>query len=328
MAGLSKQKQKLLMMKEFFEHRTDEDHAVTGSRLIEILADNGIKAERKTIYDDIKTLCDSGMDIEIKKSGHSNAYYLGDRLFQEEELYVLADAVASCKFLTKKKSQELIRKIQNLTSDYKAGQLKRAVYVENRTKNFNEQIYYAINKIQQGIFDNKEITFKYSEFNPDKKVILKHNGETYRVSPYTLVWESENYYLVCYCEKHKKICRYRVDRMFSVEVSDEPRRKLSDEENEQVVNLQSIYGMYGGKTETVTMQFDNSLANAVIDRFGAKAHTRRNTENTLCLTEDVQIAPTFWGWFFQFGDKAKILAPENVVEQAKEEIRKLADIYK
>ena len=328
MAGLSKQKQKLLMMKDFFEHRTDEEHPVTGNRLIEILAENGIKAERKTIYDDIKTLCDSGMDIEIKKTGHSNAYYLGDRLFQEEELYVLADAVASCRFLTKKKSQELIRKIQTLTSDYKAGQLKRSVYVEKRTKNFNEQIYYAINKIQEGIFENKEITFKYTEFNPDKKVHFKHDGEIYRVSPYILVWESENYYLVCYCEKHKKICRYRVDRMLNVEVSETPRRKLTDEENEQVTNLQSVYGMFGGEKVTVTIQFDNSLANAVIDRFGTKAHITRNSDDTFYLTEDVQIAPTFWGWLFQFGEKAKIISPENMVEQAKDEIQKIAGLYK
>lgn len=328
MAGGSRQKQKLLTMKDFFEHQTDENHAVTGNRLIDYLSDIGIKAERKTIYNDIKTLCGSGMDIEIKKDGHSNAYYLGERLFQDEELFVLADAVASCRFLTKKKSQELIRKIQKLTSDYKATRLKRSIYVEKRAKNFNEQIYYAINKIQEGIFENKEITFKYSQFTPDKKVILKHNGEIYRVSPYSLVWENENYYLICYCTKHNKICRYRVDRMLNVSTEKTERKKLTDEENEQVTNLQSLYGMYGGELESVTMRFDNSLANAVMDRFGTKLHTSRDSESTFRITADVQIAPTFWGWFFQFGNKAKILGPETVVEAAKKEIAKLADCYK
>ena len=160
MTGVSRQKQKLLTMKKLFETKTDEKHTITGNRLIEILGDYGIKAERKTIYDDIKTLCDSGMDIEITKDGHSNAYYLAQRLFQDEELYVLADAVASSRFLTQKESKELLKKIQSLTSEHKAKDLRRMVYVSNRTKTFNEQIYYAINSIQEGIFSGLEIPLK------------------------------------------------------------------------------------------------------------------------------------------------------------------------
>ncbi|MBR1862818.1 MAG: WYL domain-containing protein [Ruminococcus sp.] len=316
MAGLSRQKQKLLTMRKLFESKTDQDHSITGARLIEVLAQDGIKAERKTIYDDIKTLSDSGLDIVTVKDGHSNAYYLGERTFQDEELFVLADAVASSRFLTKKKSQELIRKIQTLTSEFKARQLRRAVYVENRAKNFNEQIYYNINNIQSGIFEEKEIRFKYTELNPDKKAVLKQS-DYYVVSPCTLVWENDNYYLVCYCNKHEKICRYRVDRMLSVEVTENDSRKLSDEEKAEVTNQQSIYGMFGGKLESVTMQFDNSLANVVFDKFGMNCRPRRNSENTFCLTADVQIAPTFWGWFFQFGSRARILAPDHVIEQAR-----------
>ena len=328
MAVQSRQKQKLLTMKELFEKRTDEHHSFTGARLIEILGDSGIKAERKTIYDDIKTLRDSGMDIVTVKDGHSNAYYLGARVFQQEELFVLADAVASSRFLTKKKSQDLIKKLQSLTSDYMGKELRRQIYVDNRAKNFNEQIYYSVNRIQEGIFDEKEIRFKYTEFNPDKKQILKHNGEPYTVSPYSLVWENENYYLVCYCNKHGKICRYRVDRMIGVEVTEANARKLSDDERAEVSNMQSLYGMFGGKTESVTMQFDNSLANVVIDKFGMNCHPHKNPDDTFYLTVDVQIAPTFWGWFFQFGNRAKILAPDNVIEQAKEYLREIADNYR
>lgn len=315
-------------MRKLFESKTDENHSLTGAKLIEILANDGIKAERKTIYDDIKTLSDSGLDIVTVKDGHSNAYYLGARVFQDEELFVLADAVASCRFLTKKKSQELIRKIQTLTSEYKAKQLRRLIYVDNRTKNFNEQIYYAINTIQAGIFDEMQIRFRYTEFNPDKKQILKHGGEFYTVSPYSLVWENENYYLICYCNKHEKICRYRVDRMINVESTHDEARKLTDEEKADVTNLQSVYGMFGGKLESVTMQFDNSLANVVIDKFGMNCHPHRNSEETFCLTADIQIAPTFWGWFFQFGSKAKILAPENVVEQAKSYLEEIQNNYR
>lgn len=180
MTGVSRQKQKLLTMKKLFETKTDEKHTITGNRLIEILGDYGIKAERKTIYDDIKTLCDSGMDIEITKDGHSNAYYLAQRLFQDEELYVLADAVASSRFLTQKKSKELLKKIQSLTSEHKAKDLRRMVYVSNRTKTFNEQIYYAINSIQEGIFSGLEIHFKYYEYTVEKRKQLRHGARCIR----------------------------------------------------------------------------------------------------------------------------------------------------
>ncbi len=314
-------------MKQLFEHRTDEKHTLTGNRLIEILGENGIKAERKTIYDDIKTLCDSGMDIETTKDGHSNAYYLADRLFQDEELYVLADAVASSKFLTLKKSKELIKKLQQLTSDYKAKDLRRLVYVENRTKTFNEQIYYAINKIQEGIFTQSQIRFKYFEYTVEKKKQLKHGGEVYTVSPYALVWENENYYLVCFSEKHQKISRFRVDRMTQVDMTELPARDLSDEEQAEVTNLQSLYGMYGGELMELKIQFDNSLINVVMDRFGEKTICHKNSENTFYINREVQIAPTFWGWLFQFGSKAKILEPASAVEMAKAEIGKLSSNY-
>lgn len=328
MTGVSRQKQKLLTMKKLFETKTDEKHTITGNRLIEILGDYGIKAERKTIYDDIKTLCNSGMDIEITKDGHSNAYYLAQRLFQDEELYVLADAVASSRFLTQKKSKELLKKIQSLTSEHKAKDLRRMVYVSNRTKTFNEQIYYAINSIQEGIFSGLEIHFKYYEYTVEKRKQLRHGGEVYTVSPYSLVWENDNYYLVCYCEKHEKICRYRVDRMTQVTVTDIPRRELSEEEKTEVTNRQTIYGMYGGELMTLQLQFDNKLIDVVMDRFGEKTICHKNSDNTFYINEEVQVAPTFWGWLFQFGPQAKVLGPERAVEMAKDAISDIADCYK
>lgn len=328
MAGLSKQKQKLLIMEQLFNKRTDENHALTGNQLIDILAHQDIKAERKTIYDDIATLCDSGIKLEVTKIGHSNAYFLSERLFQDEELFLLADAVASSKFLTIKKSNELIKKLQSLTSDHKAKQLRRSIYVDNRTKAFNENIYYTINTVQEGIFSDRNITFNYFEYSLEKRKQLKHGGELYTVSPFQLIWENNNYYLACYCFKHKKICRYRVDRMTNVSVSDEKRRKLTEEEAEEMKNQRSLYSMYGGEEETVQIQFDNSLINVVIDRFGERVICHQNSENTFYINADVQISPTFWGWLFQFGNKAKILGPSQVAVMAQEKIAELADMYK
>jgi len=327
-AGLSRQKQKLLIMEQLFNKRTDENHPLTGNQLIEILANHDIKAERKTIYDDIATLCDSGLNLEVTKQGHSNAYFLADRLFLDEELFLLADAVASSKFLTIKKSNELIQKLQTLTSDHKAKQLRRSIYVDNRTKTFNEHIYYTINTVHEGVWNDRNITFNYFEYSPEKKKQLKHGGELYKVSPFQLIWENENYYLACYCFKHKKICRYRIDRMTNVTVVDEKRKKLSAEEEAELKNLRSVYSMYGGEEETVQIQFDNSLINVVIDRFGEKIICHQNSENSFYINVDVQISPTFWGWLFQFGTKAKILAPTQVVAMAEEKIKEIAEMYK
>ncbi|MGN0601882.1 MAG: helix-turn-helix transcriptional regulator [Oscillospiraceae bacterium] len=328
MAGLSKQKQKLLIMEQLFKRRTDEDHALTGNQLIDILSNEGIKAERKTIYDDIATLCDSGLELETTKSGHSNAYFLADRLFQDEELFLLADAVASSKFLTIKKSNELIKKLQTLTSDYKAKQLRRSIYVDNRTKTYNEYVYYNINSVQNGIFNDKDISFKYYEYNSQKKKQLKHGGETYTVSPFQLIWENDNYYLACYCFKHEKICRYRVDRMTEVTVMDRKRRKLTEDEEKELKNQRSLYSMYGGLEENIRIQFDNSLINVVIDKFGEKVICHTNSENTFYINADVQISPPFWGWLFQFGNKAKILSPSYVAAMAKKQLEEIANIYK
>lgn len=328
MAGLSRQKQKLLTMKQYFEQKTDDEHSITGNRLIEILAQYGIKAERKTIYDDIKTLCDSGMDIEITKDGHSNAYYLGARTFQDEELFVLVDAIASCRFLTKKKSQELIAKIQGLTSEYKAKQLKRDVFVNNRSKAMNESVYYNLNKVQEGIFEKRTISFQYYDYNFNKKKILKHDGEIYTVSPFVTVWEEDNYYLVCYCNKHEKICRYRIDRMANVKVNPgEKRRELNADEKLAVTNNQSLYSMYGGEERTVTIQFARHLLATVIDRFGEKVICHQDSDDTFYINTEVQISPTFWGWLFKFGKEAKVLAPQDVVEMAKQQLDDIRRSY-
>lgn len=327
MAGLSKQKQKLLIMEQLFNKRTDEEHALTGNQLIELLGNEGIKAERKTIYDDIATLCDSGLQLETTKIGHSNAYFLADRLFQEEELFLLADAVASSKFLTIKKSNELIKKLQSLTSEHKAKQLRRSIYVDNRSKAVNESVYYSINTIQNGIFNDKDITFKYFEYNIEKKKQLRHGGETYTVSPFQLIWENDNYYLVCYCYKHEKICRYRIDRMTAVEELDRKRRKLTEEEEQELKNQRSLYSMYGGVKETVRIQFDNNLINVVIDRFGERVICHPNSENSFYINAEVQISPTFWGWLFQFGNKAKILAPNYVAAMAQKQLEEIASMY-
>ena len=323
----SRQKQKLLVLQKILLTESDENHKLSGNDLIKKLDLYGIKAERKTIYDDIATLIESGLDVVVEKQGHSNVYYIGSRIFQDEELLVLVDAVASSRFLTQKKSNELIKKLQSLTSRHGAQQLKRSIYVANRVKNYNEAIYYSVNAIHEAIHKNCQITFRYTEYDINKRKRFKHGGDAYKVSPYYLIWESDCYYLVCYCTKHEEICRYRVDRMSDVTVIKSKRRELSITEEEFAKSLRATYNMYGGKAETVTLEMQNKLVNVLIDRFGDSIHITPRTQDTFAVRLEVQISPTFWGWLFQFGDEAKVVSPEWVVNEANTNLKKMLRSY-
>ncbi len=323
----TRQKQKLLVLQNILLNETDENHKLTVNELIEKLAAHGVSVERKTVYDDIATLIDSGLDVMIEKVGHSNYYYIGSRNFQDEELLVLADAVASSKFLTKKKSDELIKKLQNLTSKYKAQQLRRMIYVGNRVKTYNEAIYYSINAIHDAIFRDRQIVFRYTEYDLEKKKRYRHHGEVYQVSPYYLIWENDCYYLVCYCVKHDELCRYRVDRMSGVEISTKKRRALSMGEEELAKELMGTYSMYGGTRETVTLEMSVSLINVLIDRFGDSVHVNRVSDDKFTVKLDIQVSPTFWGWLFQFGADARVTAPEWVVNEAKKKLSEISAMY-
>lgn len=330
MAGASKQKQKLLRMEQIFKTLTDENNVITGNELIDMLEKEGIKAERKTIYDDIATLNDSGVTIETVKKGHSNAYFYASREdFSAEELFILASAVASCRFLTSRKSNELITKLQRITNKFTAAQLGRQIYVAQRSRNksVNETIYYSINTIQNAIVKKKKITFKYYTYNSMKKRQLKHGGEPYLVSPNELVWENDNYYLTCVCHNHGEVCRYRVDRMADVKITDSKIAAFTEDEKKELDSFKSLYSMYGGEKRELKIQFDNSLMDVVIDRFGENVECMKNSDDTFVVRCEVQLAPTFWGWLFQFGTKARILEPYDVVKKAQMLLSDIIDLY-
>lgn len=236
MAGVSKQKQKLLLMEQLFEQRTDENHSITGNRLIEILGQMGIKAERKTIYDDVATLCDAGMKIETTKDGHSNAYYLAERLFTDEEIAMLCDLVASSKYLTIKRANEIIGKLQTLTSDYKAPLLKRSIHIENRLKGSGESVYGILDVIHEAISTDCEAEVIYQEKGDRKKPVMK-----LAVSPYKIVLENDCYYIICYCigEEINGVCKLRADYMSSLTVGKNKRHALTAQEEELARRLKS-----------------------------------------------------------------------------------------
>ncbi|MDF2535553.1 MAG: hypothetical protein K0R18_1712 [Bacillales bacterium] len=321
------QKLKLLHVMKLFLEKSDEEHGLTIQEIIKNLDSNGIKAERKSIYTDIELLKEYGLDIENRK-GKQNDYFLANRVFETPELKLLVDAVQSSRFITLKKSQNLIKKIESLTSVYEAKKLSRQVFVVNRVKAQNESIFYNVDKIYEAITQNRKISFQYFEFTVDKEQRFRNNGEKYIVSPYALCWDDDNYYLVSNYPKHDGLTHFRVDKMQNIEILDQSRVLVEEESNFNVADYQrKIFSMFGGTEISITLEMDHSLINVAIDRFGRDVFVHGKTDTTFRITIKVAVSPAFLSWIFQFGSKVKIISPDFVVDDFKKMIAKTLKNY-
>ena len=312
-----KQKYKILYVMRLLYEETDERNGLTVSDIISALSELGIEAERKGVYNDIDTLSDYGMDIEKRKgAGGKVTYHLISREFELAELKLLVDAVQASKFITRKKSEELINKLESLAGRKHAQQLKRQVYVSNRIKTMNESIYYSVDYIHGAMIDNRKISFKYFDWNEKKEKVLRHGGRVYTVSPWALMWDDENYYLIAYDSLSGQKKHYRVDRMVEMRVTDEER-----EGGEELAGVDTaLYskqtlGMYGGREETVRLRCHNSLANVMVDRFGKETAFFTADEEHFDIVVKVTVSPVFLSWVATFGSDIRIMSPEGVIEE-------------
>ena len=329
MGGTTSQKLRLTYLVEILQKKTDEEHRMTMQELISELGNYGIKANRKTIYDDIELLRMIDVDIIGVQEGQSYFYYLGSREFELAELKLLVDSVQSAKFITEKKSNELIRKIESLTSEYNAKQLERQVYVSGRTKADNESIYYNVDKIHTAIASNAKICFQYFRWTVEKKQELRHNGKVYCISPWALSWDDENYYLVGYDTEADKIKHYRVDKMLHLEIVPYKREgKELFRKFDMAAYSKKVFGMFSGVEQKVKIRFENALAGVVIDRFGKDVTMFRTDEEHFTVLVDVAVSRQFLGWIIALGDGVTVLGPENVVEEMREIGKGLLEKYK
>lgn len=328
MAKSSQQKLKILYLMKAFVERTDENHPLTVKDIVKLLEEYGIVIERKTVYDDIETLKVFGMDI-ISKRHRPTGYYLGSRTFELPELKLLVDAVQSSKFTTVKKSQELIKKLESLTSIHEAKSLERQVFVHNSVKAWNEGVYYNINEIHTAISENKQITFQYFEWNLEKEMCLKKEGARYRVSPWGMIWKDDNYYLIAIDEKSGIVKHYRVDKMLKICVEEESRNgaSLFSDFNAAQFAIKT-FGMFGGREEKLTMEFENHFIGVVIDRFGKEVSILKKDEEHFNVVLSVNISSQFFAWVAGLGSGVKIISPEKVQNEYIRFLKKALDVYK
>ena len=322
MAKSSNQKLKMLYIADFLYKKTDENHSVSTAEIIDMLKSNGIEAERKTIYSDIEALKLYGLDIIISK-GRGGGVAMLSRQFQLSELKLLVDAVQSSRFITQKKSLDIIKKLSNLASSYEKDDLQREVYILNRIKNDNENIFYSTDAIHKAIHSDRMISFRYFNYSTEKKKIYHKNGDRIKVSPFGLQFDSEKYYLIAFDTYAGKIKHYRVDKMENVEIVDESRdgkgyfRKfdLAEYANATVT-------MYQGEVADVTLKLPENLAGVVIDKFGKKCRFTKTTDGEYLVTVKATLTPTLYSWIFTFGGEMKITAPEKAVNEYKIQLSK------
>ena len=327
MAKSSNQKLKLLYLLKMLNEKTDEDNTMTINDMISELDRYGVTAERKSIYDDLEALRNYGLDIATRKTKTTD-YYVGSRLFELPELKLLVDAVQCSKFVTHKKSNELIKKIESLASYRQAQSLQRQVYVSNRVKTINESIYYNVDRLHAAIAENKKVSFKYFDYDIKKEKAFRKNGDKYSVSPYALSWDDENYYLITFSTKYNDFTHYRVDRMTDIDLIDEERDPLPDREHFDIAEYtKKVFNMFGGEEVLVQLQFDNSLVNAVIDRFGKDVVIGKMDECSFYIWIKVAVSSTFFAWISQFGNKIKVLSPESVIEKYRSHMRDILAQY-
>ena len=328
MARSSFQKLKILYVMDFLMRNSDENHPVSVAQLIADLSGHGISAERKSIYDDIESLREYGLDVIQSGTGKSSGYYVASREFELPELKLLVDSVQSSKFITYKKTMSLIKKIENLTSVYDAQTLSRQVYVKNRIKTMNESIYYNVDEIHRGIAANRKIRFHYFEYTVQKERRFRRAGAWYIISPYALSWDDENYYLVGFDSEAGRIKHFRVDKMTDIDVTEEER---DGREIYAALDMgeyaRKTFGMFTGEETSVQLRFENHLVGAVIDRLGRDVMLIPDGTDHFTVRADVVVSPQFFAWVCGFGNQAKILEPEHVVADMKAHLWKISSLY-
>jgi len=331
MAKGNNSKLKLSYLTRIMLEKTDDEHGLTMPQILEELERYDVTAERKSIYADFADMKEKlGIDIISEKIGRETYYHVGSRDFEVAEVKLLIDAIQSSKFITEKKSNELIKKVKGLVSKHQAAQLQRQVYVHGRIKTMNESIYYNVDTLHVAIAKNSKIKFQYCGWFTNKQLVPLHNGDYFTVSPWALTWDDENYYLVAFDEYSQTMKHYRVDKMVKISILDERRNGKELFEGFDTAAYSTVnFGMFHGEVKKVHISFPNYNVGIFIDRFGKdiSIHPAEGKDRSR-IAVDVAVSKQFFGWIASLGRWVKIEGPEDVVAQMKDFADKLAAVYK
>ena len=311
-------KTRILLILDLLKNKTDDEHVVKASELIECIQNEGLKCDRKTLYDDIKSLNDAGFDIIHEPGG---GYKLVSREFEDAELRLLADAVYSSKFISAGKTKILTGKLKEQTSTYMASTMIRNIYSSD-SKTPNEDVLYNVDTLSRAIQDDKKVEFEYLVWGADKKLITK--GAKKRVlSPWSLIWQDQNYYLLAYDSDAGKMKHFRVDKMRQVTITDKKRKgKTKFSKQDKTKYNEQYFRMFGGEVETVTLKCRNEMANVIIDQFGKDVWIHPIDDEWFSVNVKVAVSDQFLGWVFALGGQVIIDGSDAVKDRMRELMEK------
>lgn len=313
MAADNYRKIKLLKLMELLRQDTDEQHPMTKTDICARLCSMGIQTDVRTLGRDVRVLREQGYEIMEVMISHDKAYYIADRSFSIPELKILIDAVQAATFIPEGKSNDLIKKIAALAGSNEADVLTSNLVCFNTRKHSNEAIFYNVLFLEEALRERKKASFCYFDLNENKEKVYRKNHARYVVDPVALIYSDDNYYLMCYSEKHKGRTNYRLDRMDAVQTEDE---QVCDKAKELVPGVgeytEQVFRMYNGSEKNVTLEFSPSLIGPLLDKFGENVEIERIAEEVCRTKVVIQISPTFYGWVFQFNGKMRIVAPDVI----------------
>jgi predicted DNA-binding transcriptional regulator YafY len=321
----SGQKLRILKLLEILNRKTDEGHQMTSAELICDLERQGIEADRKTVYDDLQALEDSGYDL-IRSKGKKGGVRLLSRDFALSEVKMLVDAVQSSRFITESKSRELTKKLGNLVSMHQEKALARHFYNGNRVKSDNKAILYAVDAINEAINSGTEISFYYWNWNHEKQKVYRHGKQLYTVSPWELTIDDNNYYLIAYDEKSESLRHYRVDKMANVTPTETPRKGKEKTAHLSLPEYRAPqFGMFGGESVTVKIKAPLNLAGVFIDRFGQDVILQKESDELLTVRTKISPSPQFYGWLFGLGQGVSVTEPPEIKEEYEKRLQSALD---
>ena len=331
MAARSGQKLKLFYIIEILKKYTDEEHPMNATQICDKLSAYNVTAERKAVYNDIEQLIFLGFDI-IKTRVPQSGFFLGSREFEIPEISLLSDAVKTAKFISVKKTRELVSKLDDMMSVYQVSSKKMGIYIDEDSKTKNEEIYYTIDTVSRAIEDRKQVKFKYTLRKIGDNKQIETNTTERTVSPYALTWQDDHYYLIGNYEKYDNLIHLRIDRMHAAEETETPIRpfsEVSDYKNyfDVADYTKRLFGMFGGKIEEIELKCSKDMLEQVLDRFGENIFISKLTEKTFNFTYSAAVSDALVTWIINFGDKIEAVKPKSLRNMIKDRITSINGIY-
>ncbi len=359
------QKMKPYLVMEYLMRNTDENHAAPADAIVEYLRDDlGIDAERRSIYRDIEEINkalwlleneDDDADIftaeeaiETDKNDsekfivydrHLKGFRVVRRKYELSDIRLMAECIYASRYISQSEAERLVDIIKGFVSDEQAKEIRTDALVTARQRTLNKStlrnvstIYDAMSKMIDGDKHTPEkISFQYLKYTIDdlEKQTERRKGAKYIVSPYKLIINDGNYYLLAFDENSQQIRTYRVDRMKAINRLGTPREGAEAfAAIDMKTYTQRTFSMFGGERERVSIRFVSSLLDTAVERFGRyNVSYSRSDDHHFTVSADVEISDQFFGWLCGFGTKAKLFSPNSVVEQYKEYLLKILSRY-